>query len=86
LAIEAKRVERLSIEEAFAQATRNAGPADMPCVIHRRNRQALPAARVTLTLADDNRSVEINRVQCISHCIHSSLIGLLFITTTHEPS
>ena len=47
--IECKRVERLNLEDAVAQAQRDARPGEMPVVMHRRNRgQWL----VTMTLAD----------------------------------
>lgn len=51
ISIEAKHVENLSMSEAMAQAIRNAG-ADIPVVIHRRNRMATDDARVTLRLKD----------------------------------
>lgn len=37
LHIEVKRVERLNLEEAMAQAARDAGE-NTPCVLHRRNK------------------------------------------------
>lgn len=47
--IECKRVERLNLEDAVAQAQRDARPGEMPVVMHRRNRgQWL----VTMPLAD----------------------------------
>lgn len=47
--IECKRVERLNLEDAIAQAQRDARPGEMPVVMHRRNRgQWL----VTMPLAD----------------------------------
>lgn len=36
--IECKRVERLNLEDAVAQAQRDARPGEMPVVMHRRNR------------------------------------------------
>ena len=36
--IECKRVERLNLEDAVAQAKRDARPGEMPVVMHRRNR------------------------------------------------
>lgn len=35
--IECKRVERLNIEDAVAQAKRDAKPEEMPAVMHRKN-------------------------------------------------
>ena len=47
--IECKRVERLNLEDAVAQAQRDARTGEMPAVMHRRNRgQWL----VTMTLED----------------------------------
>lgn len=47
--VECKRVERLNLEDAVAQAQRDARPGEMPVVMHRRNRgQWL----VTMPLAD----------------------------------
>lgn len=36
--IECKRVERLNLADAIAQAQRDARPGEMPVVMHRRNR------------------------------------------------
>lgn len=36
--VECKRVERLNLEDAVAQAKRDARPGEMPVVMHRRNR------------------------------------------------
>lgn len=47
--IECKRVERLNLADAVAQAQRDAKPGEIPVVMHRRNRgQWL----VTMTLVD----------------------------------
>ena len=37
--IECKRVERLNVYEAMAQARRDARPGEIPVVMHRKNRQ-----------------------------------------------
>ena len=37
--IECKRVERLNVYEAMAQARRDARPGETPVVMHRKNRQ-----------------------------------------------
>lgn len=47
--IECKRVERLNLEDAVAQAQRDARPGEMPVVMHRRNRGQW---MVTMPLAD----------------------------------
>lgn len=47
--IEAKRVERLNILDAYKQAVRDAGEK-VPCVIHRKNQQ--PYSLITLKLED----------------------------------
>ena len=38
--IECKRVERLNLEDAMAQAKHDARPGELPAVFHRRNRAA----------------------------------------------
>lgn len=47
--IECKRVERLNLEDAIAQAQRDARQGEMPVVMHRRNRGQW---MVTMPLAD----------------------------------
>lgn len=54
--IEVKRVERLNIGAAFAQAERDAA-GRIPCVVHRRNRQPW---LITLTLTDFLKGVKRN--------------------------
>lgn len=52
LAVEAKRHERSSWNEWFAQAARNASSGEIPIVINRRNREALEHSKVMLYLKD----------------------------------
>lgn len=47
--IECKRVERLNIEEAYAQSTRDARTGEIPIVCHRKNRKPW---MVTMSLED----------------------------------
>lgn len=49
LHMEIKRVEKLNIDEAYAQSVRDAKDGEMPVVIHRKNRQNW---KVTLSLED----------------------------------
>lgn len=52
LAPEAKRTNALRLEEALAQATRNAGPTEAPIVITRSDRRKTSDSRVVLRLSD----------------------------------
>lgn len=47
--IEVKRVERLNLTEAYAQAFRDAAPGEIPAVFHRKNREPW---MVTVSLED----------------------------------
>ena len=47
--IEAKRVEKLNLENAFQQSVKDSGGEKPPCVIHRKNRGE---NLITLRLAD----------------------------------
>ncbi len=47
--IEVKRVERLNLTEAYAQAIRDAADGEIPAVFHKRNREPW---MVTVTLED----------------------------------
>lgn len=47
--IEVKRVERLNLADAYAQAFRDAGEGEIPAVFHKRNREPW---MVTITLED----------------------------------
>lgn len=47
--IEVKRVERLNLTEAYAQAFRDAAPGEISAVFHRKNREPW---MVTVTLED----------------------------------
>lgn len=49
LHMEIKRVEKLNIDDAYAQSVRDAKDGEMPVVIHRKNRQHW---KVTLSLED----------------------------------
>lgn len=51
LAIEAKRHERMSVDEWMRQARKNSG-LDIPVVINRKSRQPLPESYVILHLQD----------------------------------
>jgi len=51
IAIEAKRHERISLDEWMRQARKNSG-LDIPVVINRKSRQPLPDSYVTLHLQD----------------------------------
>jgi hypothetical protein len=52
LAVEAKRVEKLSFPAAYAQAVRNTALGEHPVVINRRSRQKLGESYVILSLDD----------------------------------
>lgn len=47
--IECKRVEKLSLDKAFAQAERDAREGEIPAVFHRKNRETW---KVTLSMDD----------------------------------
>lgn len=53
--IECKRVERLDLDAAFEQATRDAAPGEVPAVFHRRNGKPW---KVTVSLEDFLRLYE----------------------------
>ena len=55
LAVEAKRTETFEVHKMMAQARRNAGKNEMPCVIHRRSRQSIEDAHVVMRLDDFTR-------------------------------
>ena len=50
LALEAKRVEKLSFPEAMKQAKKNVQDGEMPVVVNRRNRQATGESYVLMEL------------------------------------
>jgi len=52
LAVEAKRVEKLSFPAAYAQALRNASLGEYPVVINRRSRQKIGDSYVLISLDD----------------------------------
>ena len=47
--IEVKHVEKLNLDEAYAQSVRDAKPGEIPVVIHRKSRQGF---KVTMSLDD----------------------------------